>query len=68
MIAQYVKDVNILQINKTKKQPNKIAFSSLVICYDYGFNVGSFTNSIAGKSWLQTIISRINFSNILSSI
>lgn len=50
MIAQYVKDVNILQINKTKKQPNKIAFSSLVICYGYRFNVSSFTNNIAGKS------------------
>lgn len=29
MVAQYEKDVNILQINKTKKQPNKIAFQVL---------------------------------------
>ena len=31
MIAKYVKDVNILQINKTKKQPNKIAFQVLYV-------------------------------------
>ena len=37
MIAQYEKDVNILQINKTKKQPNKIAFSGLLICYGLWF-------------------------------